>query len=132
MVESITIALFYVGSQKMIAKYVYEIVQIQTEIVDATRLGCLETQLRAHLCRLLSGLQHNHNVLIKEKTKDEVTFDFILRTTGVRTAQIWMPADGMERREMRNEKRIAIPLKDADHTSDTIRICSRIELNGKE
>ena len=135
LIQSVTIAVFSAKTQKVQARYVFDVkVLAAEEDVTTTSLSSLDNQLRANLCRLLScgsvaadpGRDRE-----SEKEDGELSFEFIVRTKGVRTGVQWMPADGKERREFQGGG-VAMPLKDADCFATTLQLSSRVEFEATE
>lgn len=102
------------------ARYVFEIATLPDAAPSAADLAALDAQLRAHLCRLLAEVPPTPGV-----RGQEILWDFVVRTSGVRVGRDWVPADGEERCEI--ERPIALPLKDVDPNATTFAIASRAE-----
>lgn len=121
--QSVSIPIFEVQTGKTVARYVFEVnlplghsAAAATEIT-ATDLAALDVQLHAHLARVLAEKCVQSDV--------ELSFDYIVRTTGVSLGREWVSADGRERREIGGA--VAVPLKDSDTLSQTLQIASRAE-----
>lgn len=128
-VQSVSIPLFTrtgkPPTKTVHARYVFEIATLSALSPSANDLGCLNMQLRAHLCRILAEVRPP--VVAEEK---EVLWDFVVRTSGVRVGTDWVPADGEERAEIAHP--VALPLKDADSGANTFAIASRVEFSDEE
>eukprot|EP00177_Eucheuma_denticulatum_P008177 GFKZ01014885.1.p1 GENE.GFKZ01014885.1~~GFKZ01014885.1.p1 ORF type:complete len:203 (+),score=13.27 GFKZ01014885.1:257-865(+) len=125
--ESIAIPIFESRTGHTIARYVFDVIipandPVIAAQVTATHLASLDVQLRAHLARILAEKPVQSNL--------ELSWDYVVRTAGVVLGEEWVPADGMERREVPEPR--AVPLKDSDLQSITLQICSRVELPGEE
>lgn len=131
LVEWIGIAVYESQSQKSIARYVFEtsVMARNEEDVSATSLGCVDNAFRAHLCRVLSnrGAAGRREGEGAERDGGELSFDYVIGTNGVRTDDAWMPADGAVERRDPGEHALSTPLKDADLSSNTLRVASRLE-----
>ena len=100
--------------------------------VTPKRMGEVENQVRAHLCRILCHEAPDAGRdRAREVVKEERRFEYVLYTKGVRTGEAWMPADGKERGEFGGECEIHA-LKDADRMSSCLRMSSRVEVGEQE
>lgn len=122
-VETVTIPVFEIDSQKTVARYVYDVKITSMESgedVNARDLGELDVQLRAHLARLVTER------VDVDGTTGELAWDLVVRTGGVECGSDWVAADGVERREI--TEAVAIPLKDPKHGYRGVVISSRVEV----
>lgn len=112
--------------------------------VSFSQLAAFDGQLRAHLLRLLaSGGLSSENVAREHATMqdaiagdlessrqvladDELSFDYVIATTGVDGTDRWATADGSERWEISTP--IVTPIKDGDFSSSLVALSSRVEI----
>jgi hypothetical protein len=124
-VNSVVVALYKSPSDAVVARYVFDIALLTGGSISAVSLGSLEAQFRAHLLRLRNIPAYDDSP-INVDDEEELRFGFVLYTKGVEPGQKWVPASDREAHII--EDGTTIPLKDADASSDTALIASRIEV----
>jgi hypothetical protein len=124
LVNSVVVALHRTAGEVVVARYVFDVAVLTCapEGVTAVALGALEAQFRAHLLRLCAVVEAGE---LTRSPDGELGFGLVLHTKGVRPGLEWMPASEREARVL--DGAAAVPLKDADASSTTAVIASRLE-----
>lgn len=118
-VERVVLAVFRADDDAVVARYVWDVrVVARAEVPDGASMAALDAQLRAHLARVSGG---------PAGADAELSWDFVLWTTGVATGTGWMVADGRERREVAGGV-VVDPVKDRDEFAVTAGLCAWIEM----
>lgn len=153
-VQSLVIVVFNTATRRLIARYVYDLVlfdsaasnsitdETETEIA-ASQLAGIDEQLRSHTARLLASggfvlenMAQEHAAMQDEtventaghqadRADDELSFDYVIATTGVSGDDRWVSADGAERWEI--DTPVVTPIKDGDFFNQVLALTSRIE-----
>lgn len=142
-------------TRRLIARYVYDLVLFDpvssSESVDGTegevpasQLAAIDEQLRCHMSRLLAlggfaaeKLAQEHAItqdLIAEdaaprqagQVNVELSFDYVIATTGVGKHDRWISADGDERWDI--DTPVVTPIKDGDRFDPVLTLTSRMEI----
>lgn len=156
-IQSLVIVVFNTTSRKLVARYVYDLVLFDSASstssadgteseIDSTQLAAIDEQLRNHTARLLASsgfvLENmaQEHAAMQDKTvedakghqegttDDELSFDYVIATTGVGSDDRWISADGAERWEINSP--VVTPIKDGDQFSQVLALTSRVEHPG--
>lgn len=95
--------------------------------LSPTALRELDAQFRSHLLRLCAVPKAEGIPSTERLDNPDLAFDIVLYTKGVQPGQDWMEASDGESRAIHGGS-AAVPLKDADGSSCTVQIASRIEV----